>query len=74
MGHLSSGKGTSGDWLIKRIFEEIADTGCAGAKILLKCDQETARMEVQQRAIAPRTPEGVPKRRPVGESLPNGGV
>ncbi len=72
MGHVASSKGASDDWLVKKIITDIEDMGYAGTKILLKNDQEPAILEVQQKIMAGRSAETVPKNSEVGESQSNG--
>ena len=61
IGHQSSGKGASDDWLIKRIVADIEDTSYTGKKIPLEGDQEPDIAEAQQRAMASRSSETDPK-------------
>ena len=53
---------------------DIEDMGYTGTKIILKNDQEPAILEVQQKIMAGRTAETVPKNSEVGESQSNGEI
>ena len=72
MAHMVQCKGAKDDWAIKKVLLDIEDFGYAGAKIVVKSDQEPATVDFQRKIMESRKAETVPKNTQVGESQANG--
>ena len=72
MAHMVQCKGAKDDWAIKKVLLDIEDFGYAGAKIVVKSDQEPAMVDFQRKIMESRKAETVPKNSQVGESQANG--
>ena len=70
--HMCSQKGPGDKWIVGRIGKDIEEMGYGGARIILKCDQESPITAVQQEVIKNRKDAAtVPRHSPVGESQSN---
>ena len=73
--HMCSQKGPGDKWIVRRIGKDLEEMGYGGARIILKCDQESPIAAVQQEVIKNRLDVAtVPRHSPVGESQSNGRV
>ena len=73
--HMCSQKGPGDKWIVRRIGKDLEEMGYGGARIILKCDQESPIAAVQQEVIKNRPDVAtVPRHSPVGESQSNGRV
>ena len=69
---LSKGKGNG--YIVKRLIADLEELGYGGSKIILKCDQENAIVEVQREVIRRRPGITIPINSSVGDSKGNGDV
>lgn len=72
MAHMVQCKGIKDDWAVRKVLLDIEDFGYAGAKIVIKNDQEPAMVDFQRKIMENRKAETVPKNSQVGESQANG--
>ena len=55
--HMCSQKGPGVKWIVRRIGKDLEEMGYGGARIILKCDQESPMASVQQEVMLPRYPD-----------------
>ena len=70
--HKVDAKGKGNGYVVRKIIQDLEDLGYGGSKIILKCDQENAIVEVQREVIRRRPAITVPAHSAVGDSKGNG--
>ena len=72
--HVVKCKGTGDEWIVERTIKDIEGFGYGGCAVKLKCDQESAIMDLQKSICNTRAAKTVPVNSPVGDSQSNGRV
>ena len=72
--HKVEAKGKGNGWIVKRLIADLEELGYGGTKIIIKCDQENAIVEVQRELTRRRQGLTVPINSAVGDSKGNGDV
>ena len=72
--HKVEAKGKGNGYIVKRLITDLEELGYGGTKVIIKCDQENAIVEVQREIIRRRQGLSVPIHSAVGDSKGNGDV
>ena len=69
--HLVPQKGTAHEWIVDRVIAVLENLGYGKRKVIIKCDQEPAIVDLQKKIIKKRE-NVIPENSPVGDSQSNG--
>ena len=70
--HVVEAKGRGNGYIVKRIIQDLESLGYGGTRIILKCDQGSAIVEVQKEVMKRRPAITIPANSAVGDSKGNG--